>query len=71
MNYKTKDGNVKDIITIGDKFATFESENFYQVSQPLYVMLDNNEKLLAFPIGATFDEKKYLEWLNCGLKAFK
>ena len=70
MNYKTKDGNVKDIITIGDKYATFESENFYQVSQPLYVMLNNEEKLLTFPIGATFDEKKYLDWLQCGLKAF-
>jgi thiol:disulfide interchange protein len=71
MNYKTKDGNVKDIITIGDKYATFESENFYQVSQPLYVMLNNDEKLLAFPIGATFNEQKYLAWLECGLKAFK
>jgi len=71
MNYKTKDGNVKDIITIGDKYATFESENFDQVSQPLYAMLDNNEKLLAFPIGATFDAKKYLNWLECGVKGFK
>ncbi len=71
MNYKTKDGNVKDIITIGDKYATFESENFDQVSQPLYAMLDNNEKLLAFPVGATFDAKKYLAWLECGVKGFK
>ena len=71
VNYKTKDGNVKDIITIGDKYATFESENFNQVSQPLYVMLDNNEKLLAFPIGATFDTKKYLAWLACGVNGFK
>ncbi len=71
MNYKTIDGNVKDIITIGDRYATFESENFNQVSQPLYVMLDNNEKLLAFPVGATFDAKKYLSWLECGVKGFK
>ena len=71
MNYKTKDGNIKDIITIGDRYATFESENFDQVSQPLYAMLDNNEKLLAFPVGATFDAKKYLAWLECGVKTFK
>jgi thiol:disulfide interchange protein DsbD len=71
MNYKTKDGNLKDIITIGDKYATFESENFDQVSQPLYAILDNKEKLLAFPVGATFDAKKYLDWLQCGLKAFE
>ncbi len=71
MNYKTIDGNVKDIITIGDRYATFESENFNQVSQPLYAMLDNNEKLLAFPVGATFDTKKYLTWLECGVRSFK
>ena len=34
-------------------------------------MLDNEGKLLTFPIGATFNEKKYLDWLQCGLKAFK
>ena len=71
MNYKTKDGNVKDIITIGDQYATFESENFDQVSQPLYAMLDNNENLMTFPVGATFDAKKYLAWLACGLNGFK
>ncbi|MFY7965102.1 MAG: protein-disulfide reductase DsbD family protein [Chitinophagaceae bacterium] len=70
MNYKTNDGNTKDIITIGDKYATFESENFNQVSQPLYAMVDNNEKLLAYPIGATFDAAKYLAWLQCGKKTF-
>ena len=70
LSYKTKDGNTKDITTIGDLYATFESENFYQVSQPLYVMLNNKGELLAFPIGATFNEQKYLEWLKCGLDAF-
>ena len=45
VSYKTKDGNIKDINTIGDLFATFESENFHQVSQPLYAMLNNDGKL--------------------------
>lgn len=70
MNYKTIDGNIKDIVTIGDKYATFESENFNQVSQPLYAILNNNEQLLTYPVGATFDAKKYLAWLQCGSKAF-
>lgn len=70
VNYKTKDSLAKDIITIGDKYATFESENFNQVSQPLYAILDNNERLLTFPVGATFDAKKYLAWLQCGLDGF-
>jgi 2-oxoglutarate dehydrogenase complex dehydrogenase (E1) component-like enzyme len=34
MNYKTTNGGTKDIITIGDKYATFQSENFAQTTQP-------------------------------------
>lgn len=71
-NYKTKDGNVKDIITIGDLYATMESENFEQASQPLYIMLNNNEQMLALPSGSTLgNPTKYLQWLQCGLNAFK
>jgi thiol:disulfide interchange protein len=69
MNYKTKSGNVKDIITIGDKYSIFEYDNFNKSAQPLYIMLNNDEKLLAFPVGKC-DAKKYADWLQCGLSAF-
>ena len=71
MNYQTKSGDTKDIITIGDKWATFEAENFNQTTQPLYVLLDTKEKLLNNPVGYTPDPKEYLKWLQCGKKAFK
>ena len=70
MNYKTKDGNSKDLVTIGDKWATFQAENFNQTTQPLYVILDTKERLLNNPVGYTPDAHEYFKWLQCGKGAF-
>ncbi len=70
LTYTTKDGSKKDIITTGDKWATFEAENFNQVTQPLYVLLNDEEKLINNPVGYTPDAKEYLTWLKCGKQAF-
>lgn len=70
FTYTFKDGNTKDIISIGDKWATFQTENFKQSTQPLYVILDANEKLLNNPVGYTSDPKEYRQWLQCGKEAF-
>jgi cytochrome c biogenesis protein CcdA/thioredoxin-related protein len=70
-NYMTKNGSPKDINSIGDKWATFQSENFNQTTQPLYVILDNSETLLNHPVGYTPDAEEYVEWLKCGKNAFK
>ena len=69
LNYKTKDSTTRDVITIGNKYSILEYDNFAASSQPLYVMLNNNEELLAYPVGKT-EANKYLEWLQCGLKTF-
>ena len=69
--YTNAKGEKKNIITVGDKFATMETENFRNASQPLYVILDPNEKLLNKPVGYMPDEKEYLDWLNCGLNEAK
>lgn len=70
LNYKTVNGGIKDIINIGDKWATFESENFGQTTQPLYGILDNQERLLNNPVGYTPDAAEYLKWLQCGKQTF-
>lgn len=70
FTYRLKDNNSKDIISIGDKWATFQTENFGQSTQPLYVILDNSEKLMNNPVGYTPDVKEYLQWLQCGKEAF-
>jgi thiol:disulfide interchange protein len=69
--FQTRDGYKKEIKTIGDQFATFQSENFINASQPLYVLLSPDEKLLSFPVGYTPDVKEYAAWLRCGLDAFE
>jgi thiol:disulfide interchange protein len=71
FSFRTNDGSVKEIRTIGDKFATLQSENFKNASQPLYVLISPDEKLLNKPVGYTPDPQAYAQWLQCGLDAFK
>ncbi|MDE3142966.1 MAG: thioredoxin family protein [Bacteroidota bacterium] len=70
FTYTTKDGSKKEIITIGDKWATFEAENFNQVTQPLYVILNTQQQLMNNPVGYTPDAKEFRSWLQCGKQAF-
>lgn len=70
FTYTTADGKQKQLITVGDKWATFQAENFNQVTQPLYVIMDTTERLLNHPVGYTPDASKYVEWLKCGRAAF-
>jgi len=69
FTYNTKQGS-KEIVTIGDQWATFETENFLKQSQPLYVVIDTSERLLTNPVGYTPDVQKYLDWLRCGKATF-
>ncbi len=69
--YTTSTGQQKDLTTLGDKWATFEAENFNQASQPLYAVLDKDEKLVTHPVGYTPNAKEYLEWLKCGKENFE
>lgn len=69
--FTTSDGSKKEIRTVGDKYATLQSENFKNASQPLYVVISPDEKLMTRPVGYTPDVKGYTDWLQCGLDAFK
>ncbi|MCB0710111.1 MAG: cytochrome C biogenesis protein, partial [Chitinophagaceae bacterium] len=71
FSYKTKDGVDKEIVTVGNKWATFETENFKNNAQPLYVILNGDEILLNNPVGYTPSIKQYKEWLLCGIDAYE
>ncbi len=71
FTYTTKEGIGKDIVSVGDKWATFETENFKNNAQPLYAILSTDEVLLNNPVGYTPGIKEYKDWLQCGLEAFK
>jgi thiol:disulfide interchange protein len=64
-------GRERVISDIGDKFKYMEETRYGQSSQPLYVMLDHNEKLLAPVRGYNPSIPLYIEWMNQGIDAFK
>jgi len=68
--YTTKDGRKREITTLGDKWATFQFENFNQTAQPYYALLTNNQQLLNYPVAYTPDAKEYLKWLQNGKATF-
>jgi thiol:disulfide interchange protein DsbD len=70
MVYTTKTGASVNIKTIGNKWSLFQTENFNATSQPWYVAISPDEKLLTSPVGYTPDASAYASWLNCGLDAF-
>ena len=71
FTYTNAAGQSKEIKTQGDLWATFQSENFKQVTQPLYVVLSPQQDLLSNPVGYTPNIQQYLEWLKCSVKAGK
>jgi thiol:disulfide interchange protein len=71
FEYTTKNGTVKPIITVGDKWATFQSENFNAVAQPQYAIISPDEKALTKTKAYTPSPKEFSDWLKCGLDAYK
>jgi thiol:disulfide interchange protein DsbD len=67
FKYTSKAGTVKDINSVGDLWATFQAENFNQVTQPLYVVISPGQNLLSNPVGYTPNVQEYLNWLQCSV----
>ena len=70
ITLKYKSGKTKEITTIGEKSATFQALNFKSASQPFYVLLDTDLKILNSPIQYTSKEV-YKAWLEEGLQNLK
>jgi thiol:disulfide interchange protein DsbD len=69
--FKTSNGADKPIITIGDKWATFQTENFGATSQPQYAIINTNQKALTNTKFYTPNPADFKAWLQCGLAAFE
>lgn len=67
----TSSGSEKSIITVGDKWATFQTENFGATSQPQYAIISPDEKALTKTKFYTPDADKFIEWLQCGIDTYK
>ena len=71
FDYLRINGTVKKIETIGDKWGTLQTINFQNNSQPYYVLLNHDLKLLNTTNAYEPNPDAYFEWLNIGLQNFK
>lgn len=71
FNFLKASGDTKPIKTVGDKWATFQTVNFQNNSQPYYILMDADFNLLNKPVGYTPDADEYLFWLREGVQNFK
>ena len=61
----------KKIITLGDKWNELEAGRYNNNAQPYYVLLDDDQKLLADPRGYTPDVDEYAKFLKDANEEFK
>lgn len=68
--YGFESGRSKQIKTVGDLWSTFQTVNFGSVSQPYYVQLSPDLRVLN-PAVQNTDAASYLTWLASGLANLK
>ena len=54
----------------GDMWAELQARHFEQNTQPYYVLLSPDKKVLNNPKGTTLDVKEYRDFLQCGIDRF-
>ena len=65
-------GGTRILENYGHKWAHFQTQFFQSNSQPYYVLLDSDGKIiLNDPVGYTPDEADYKVFLDCGLEIFE
>lgn len=64
-------GTEKSIVSVGDKWSTFQIENFGATSQPQYAIISPDQVALTKTKFYTPDPSKFVKWLECGLDAYK
>ena len=60
----------KKIRTIGNKFSDLQASRYNANSQPFYVLLGQDARLLATPQGADYEPVNFVKYLEAGLKAY-
>ena len=64
----TIDGKIKN--TLGRKLRDYQLSNFGVASQPYYVLIDHNQKILVQPVGECSTEE-FVDFLTKGIEAFE
>jgi len=60
----------KNIKTIGNKWSDMQASRFNTNSQPYYVLLGRDGKMLATPQGANYEPANFVSFLSGGLQAY-
>jgi thiol:disulfide interchange protein DsbD len=66
-----KDGRKRKIKTIGNKWSTFQRENFNSNSQPFYVLVTPDSKIVNFPVAGYMDKDEFKNFLLCGIRTYE
>ncbi|MCC6724166.1 MAG: thioredoxin family protein [Saprospiraceae bacterium] len=66
-----KGGGTRRLRNFGHKWAYFQTENFNDNSQPQYVLLSNDGKLLNNPVSGMQKVGDYEQWIKCGYEQNK
>ena len=61
----------KKLRTLGNFYSDIEASEYNSNTQPLYVLLDNNGKMLNDTRSYNTDVNAYVQWLDKGLTEYK
>ncbi|UOE41408.1 thioredoxin family protein [Chryseobacterium suipulveris] len=64
-------GQKKKIKTIGDKWSLFQQINFNNNSQPHYVLMTPDGKVINHPVSGYMPKEEFKNFLVCGIDFFK
>lgn len=65
------DGQVKKVKTIGDRWSLFQQVNFNNNSQPHYVLITPDGKVINTPVSGYMPKEDFKKFLECGTGYFK
>ncbi len=65
------DGQLKKVQTIGDRWSLFQQVNFNNNSQPHYVLITPDGKVINTPVSGYMPKEDFKQFLECGVNYYK
>lgn len=65
------EGQVKKVKTIGDRWSLFQQVNFNNNSQPHYVLITPDGKVINTPVSGYMPKDDFKKFLECGVNYYK
>lgn len=65
------EGQVKKVKTIGDRWSLFQQVNFNNNSQPHYVLVTPDGKVINTPVSGYMPKEDFKKFLECGVNFYK